>query len=280
MRRLLIKQLGTATAIVAVAGLATACSVASAADPNCSIRANKIAKTGPPIEQPVTLSLEAQSDQVLNFGQDRDIKVDYVTLKASPPLPKSVRPSQLELDSLIPMRRIGADNLDSTRLKFPRFIPPRILAHGERVSFGVCINAAEGEAGTYTGQVEVNGPVGLSPFQLTQTAQLKSKVIGSFGLIFVVALILSTIFVWRKIGKETSATGRKKFGAQLLVVAISLGAAGYAMWKVYNENPAWGADGFSSMAALVATAFTAGGIGTGISALASLVSGRNPTEPR
>jgi hypothetical protein len=221
----------------------------------------------------VTLSLESQSDPVLSFGENRGVKADYVTLKASPPLPESVKPGQLELDSLIPMKRIGASNLESTRLKFPRLIRPRILAHGERISFGVCVNAAGGKPGTYTGQVEVNGPVGLAPFQLTQTAQLKSKVFGGFGLFFTLALVLAAIFVWRKIGHETSATRGRKFRAQLAVMSISVGAAGYAMWKIYAETPDWGADWFASLAALVAAAFTAGGIGTGVAALASLVTG-------
>ncbi len=212
---------------------------------------------------------------MLNFGEDRDVKADYVTLRASPPLPESVTPGQLELDSLIPMKRIGSDTLESTRLKFPRFIRPRILSHGERIGFGVCIDADGGEPGTYTGQIEVNGPAGLAPFQLTQTAQLKSKIIGGFGIFFILALVLATVFVWRKIGSETKATGRRRFRAQLAVVAISVGAAGYAMWKIYNETPDWGADWFASMAALVATAFTAGGIGTGVAALASLVTGES-----
>ncbi len=269
-----------AAAFVVVIGLVSGWSVALANPPACTMRANKIANEGAPIKRPVTLTLESQSDQVLNFGEERDVKADYVTLKASPPLPKSVRPGQLELDSLVPMKRIGSDTLESTRLKFPRFIPPRILAHGERISFGVCIDAEDGEPGTYTGQVEVNGPVGLAPFQLTQTAQLKSKIFGGFGLFFLIALVLSAVFVWRKIGNETKAIKTRKVRAQLAVVAISVGAAGYAMWKIYNETPDWGADWFASLAALVATAFTAGGIGTGVAALASLVTGDPPPSEK
>jgi hypothetical protein len=268
-----LARVAFATAVFVGLGAGSGWSVAGASAPNCNMRANKVAHDGPRIAHPVTLSLESQSDQVLSFGENRGTKVDYVTLKSSPPLPKSVRPGQIELDSLVPMKRIGAENLESTRLRFPRFIQPRISAHGERISFGVCVNAASGEPGTYTGQVEVNGPAGLGPFQLTQTAQLKAKIIGGFGAFFVLALLIASIFVWRKIGDETAATGGRKLRAQLAVAAISVAAAGYAMWKVYDETPDWGADWFASLAALVATAFAAGGIGTGVAALSSLVTG-------
>lgn len=274
------RQLRIQSLMVAAATVSILCALpATASAANCTMVANKRAVDAPAIEPSVTLSLESQSDAVINFGEDRGVKVNYVTIKVSPRLPDNIRSKNLELNSLLPMKRIGTDNLESTRLKFPRFIPPRILSHGERISFGICIDAADGDPGTYTGQVELNGPLGLSPLQLTQTAQLKAKVFGLFGIFFIIALGLAGIFVWRKVGKETSATGGKKLGAQIAVVAISLGAAGYAMWKVYNESPSWGADWFSSLAALVATGFAAGGIGTGVSALAGLITGKETKAP-
>ena len=246
----------------------------AAASPRCTLKANERALSSPPLDEPVTLSLQSQSDPILNFGEDRGLKVDYVVLKAVPPLPPEVVPEHLELDSLSPMKRIGGDNLESTRLEFPRFIPPRILAHGEKVSFGICVNGAGGDPGTYTGQVEVNGPAGLSPLQLTQTAQLKAKFFGLFGALYLGVLMLASFFIWRRVGRETNATGGKKRGAQLTVVLISVGAAGWAMWKVYNDDPAWGADWFSSLAALGATGFAAGGIGTTVSAMAGFITGK------
>jgi len=221
----------------------------------------------------VALSVESQSDPVLNFDSGRGIKLDYVTLKASPPLPARIHPKNIELNSLVPMKRIGTDNLESTRLKFPSFTRPWIHSHGERISFAVCIDAAGGDPGTYTGQVEVSGPVGLAPFQLAQTAQLKAPVAGRFGLLFLLALAVAGIFIWRKVGEENHAKKGKKFGAQMLVVLISVGAAAYAMWRIYDQSPAWGADWFASFAALVAAGFAAGGIGTTITAASGFITG-------
>jgi hypothetical protein len=247
--------------------------IALAAKPKCSLSAHQRASATRAIKPPVALSVESQSDPVLNFDSGRGTKLDYVTLKASPPLPPRIHPKDIELDSLVPMKRIGTDNLESTRLKFPSFTRPWIHSHGERITFAVCVNAAGGDPGTFTGQVEVGGPVGLAPFQLAQTAQLKAPVVGRFGLLFLIALGLAGIFIWRKVGEESHAEKGKKTGAQILVILISVGAAAYAMWHIYDESPAWGADWFASFAALVAAGFAAGGIGTTVIAASAFITG-------
>jgi hypothetical protein len=266
-------QMGLPVAALIAATLSLQSASALAAKPSCSLSTRQRAAAAKALKPPVTLSVESQSDPVLNFDSGRGTKFDYITLKASPPLPARIHPKNIELDSLAPMKRIGTDNLESTRLKFPSFTRPWIHSHGERVTFAICVSAASGDPGTYTGQVEVSGPVGLAPFQLSQTAQLKAPVMGLFGLLFLIALFVAGVFIWRKVGEENHADKPQKIGAQALVVLIALGAAAYSMWRIYDQSPAWGADWFTSFAALVAAGFAAGGLGAAVTAASGFIAG-------
>lgn len=241
----------------------------------CSIPVNQQAKDGPAVKPPVELEVASQSDSILNFADGRGEKTDFIVLKASDPLSKGVTPDQFELDTLTPLRRIGEDSLESTRLKQPMRSDVRIFDHGNRVAFTLCVSANGGEPGTFNGQYLLSGPTGVSSATVTQTAQLKAT-LGQFlpwliGVLLVTAVIMAIKLVSRSDDKKA------KMG-QVAIAVVSVVAAGIAMVLVYNGDQTWGTNTLASAAALLATGFTAAGIGSGSSTAIGKLTAALPTD--
>lgn len=231
----------------------------------------------PVVDPPLELEVANQSDQVLNFGDGRGVKTDEITLrvKDSGSLPKSVQAEHFQFITEQPMKRIGSDSLESTRLQPLTFSKPEIVDNRKRIKFTICVSAENGEPGTYTGQVLLSGPLGLSSTTLTQTAQLKTKE-GTFLLILIVILLAVGVLLWWKTNLDLEG---KKQKTRIGLIVISLASVGAAMYQIYNDNPAWGADKFASALALLGTALAAAGLGSTVSGLVQQFGGSPNPDP-
>lgn len=207
-----------------------------------------------------------ESDPVLNFGSDRGQKRDFIVLKASRPIPRGIRSSDFEINSLEPLRRIGTTELESERLPSPRYSRPHLFNHRRELAFNLCLRPTGGDPGTYTGQFLFAGPGAISSVTLTQTAQLKAEE-GSFLLPFILigAITLCALGL-RSYSKLDKRSSKKEIFTELVVVLGSAGAALVAMVLIYEETPTWGEKGIVvASAALFAAAFTAAGLGAAVS---------------
>jgi hypothetical protein len=213
---------------------------------------------------PITLE-PTQNEPVINFGSRREKLPDFIVFKASRPIPKSVKWTSFEIDSLEPMRRVGEGGLETEHLNLPSYSRPRFFNHRKYVAFNLCVNGLEGDPGVYTGQFLFSGPAGMPPKTIVQTAQLKLS--GSkFGFWLAVALLVTLVFLWiRTYSQFEDKHGKKERRVRIAVMVIPVFAAGAAMYLVYDGSPTWGTDLPLSVAALIGTAFTAAGLGSSIS---------------
>jgi hypothetical protein len=225
----------------------------------CKIRVGKHARRSHAIKRHIELEIVNQSDALLNFGEHRNTKRDVILLKASRPLPKGVRPGQFELDTLIPLRRIGSETDESKELTRPKYSRLHIFDHRERISFALCVDASNGHAGAFAGQYLLSGPAGISSATITQTVQLKATLC-TFLKLLAIALIVTALALW--LTRIAPAKSGQPTTGQFIAVVLGLIAAGFAMFLAYSETPTWGADLFPSIAALVGTGFAAAGLGS------------------
>jgi hypothetical protein len=216
------------------------------------------------IPDPIELTVHA-TDPVLSFGAGRGIKSDYIVLKASSPIPEKVFSTNFEIDSLEPLRRIGSESLESVRLVSPTYTRPHFFNHRKEIGFNLCIDGAHGEPGTYTGQFLFVGPGEISSAVLTQTAQMKSTK-GKFAIFLILVLLATFVFLcvraYAELGPNTSG---RELTIKIFLLLVSVAAAGLAMALVYAKSATWGENQVVSVAALIATAFTAVGLGNTLS---------------
>lgn len=248
---------GRASAVL-TAALASCLLLASSAyaeDDKCVLRANKPPLKGKKLRPPITLTAEPGAE-IVNFGASRGTKSLYVVLKASRPLPGNLKPGQLELAVPRPPRRVS-DTLESASLDFPRFSKPRFINGRREIQFRVCVDAAAAEPGTYSSQVFVSGPKGLSGTSVTATITAKEQTWFLIGFVVVLgaALVLLIAIVQQDMRRNTTSL-------KVITVLGSLVAAGGAMYAIYSADPAWGADPIAGVFALGGTAFGAAGVGS------------------
>jgi hypothetical protein len=144
-------------------------------------------------------------------------------------------------------------------LPFPSFGTPTIINGRREIQVLTCIDASGAEAGTYTGQISLNGPVGFTGATVTTTINAKNEVGFWLGLLFV--LVVAGIVLWfLKVDKELKTLPQK-----LVAIGVSAALAGVAMWSIYDKDPAWGADIVTNLIALAGTGFGAIGIGSLVS---------------
>lgn len=250
-------------AVVALAAaflVAPASASAVGGNDGCTLQANKTAVPGPQVRPKITLVAEP-STEVVNFGGSGGTKSFDVELTASSPLPPSVTPQQIELDSPKRFRRVGA-TLESTSLKRPTFSVPRFIEGRKVITFRVCVDATNADAGTYAGQVVVSGPSGLTGTSIATTVNAKNESGFLLG-IFLALGAAAVLLIYKALKEQGSASKRVK----ILTVAVSLVAAAAAMIAIYAKDPAWGADFWPSFFALAGAAFGAAGIGSLITTL-------------
>lgn len=224
---------------------------------NCKIRVGKRARRGHAVKPHIELEVVNQSNALLNFGENRNTKRDVILLKTSRRLPKSVKPGQFELDTLIPLRRIGSETEESSELKHPKYSRLHIFDHRERIGFTLCVDAKGGESGTFAGQYLLSGPAGISSATITQTAQLKATMT-TFIRCLLTALFITLLALF--FTRILPAGDRKARIGQTGAVILGLITAAVAMFVAYSETATWGADLFPSIAALVGTGFAAAGL--------------------
>lgn len=235
----------------------------------CPIPANTEAAPGPVLKTPITLSVTEPDPptEVINFDNGRGVKSFTVVLKASSPLPPSFNADQLEFSNPRALKRVSTD-LESASLAFPTFSKPDIYSARERISFQTCIDAKDAPAGTYTGQISVSGPSGLTGASVGVTANLKS--LGRFLLVGGASLVAAFLLLLAKEANDTKEKG-SWLGAMPAQLGqgsfwgptiIGLIAAGLAIASIYAKNPAWGADLWESLATLGGAAFGATGVGS------------------
>lgn len=231
----------------------------AAGDPFCVRRINERAREAN-VTEPIELDVR-ETDPVLNFGDGRGTLYDYVVLKASKPIPAGVPSSSFEIDSLEPMRRIGSEGLESSRLRVPTFSRPHFFNHRKEIGFSLCVTAASGEPGTYTGKFLFVGPGEIDSAAITQTAQLKSKE-WKFLVALIVVLLVTFAFLGVKAFAEFEGEAEpREVAVKITLLLAAVAAAGIAMYLVYDKSPTWGDDFAVDAAALIATAFTAAGLG-------------------
>jgi len=209
------------------------------------------------VDPPIRLSPD-RTAELRNFGAGRGRKEIPVLIEASDPLPESLSPDQLTLDAPRPFERVG-DKLESTVFPLPLFTEPQIS--GDEISFIACLDGKGVEAGSYTGQIRLSGPPGLGRATVSVTVNAKSGFWFALGLT-IALLAAAALLVFR-----TKRAGGAFDGDFYGEGAVSLIAAGLAMYGVYRQDPAWGADGFGSVLALAGAGLSAAGLKTFIEAV-------------
>jgi hypothetical protein len=243
-------------------------------EPDCPLPANAPSQPGETLVEPITLA-PSEPTEILNFNGDQGTKSFDVVLRASEPLPPSLRASQLAIDVPERFKRIS-DTLESKALKRPTFTRPRFLEGRKVVFFRTCVDAGDADAGTYSGQIVITGPEGLEGTASTVTINTKDRLAFLVGLL--VALLAALGLLVYRAGKEhkdknAGQSWRQALGAVSRSFEFWAGtitsiiAAAVAMIVIYAGDPAWGADLWPSLFALAGTAFGAAGLGSLIAAV-------------
>ncbi|HEY2715751.1 MAG TPA: hypothetical protein VGI73_05975 [Solirubrobacterales bacterium] len=236
----------------------------SAAEPLCTRQINERGREVK-VKEPIELEVRT-TDPVLNFGDGRGTLYDYVVMKASKAIPPNVPSAAFEIDSLEPLRRIGGEGLESARLRVPTYSRPHFFNHRTELGFSLCVTAASGKPGTYTGQFLFVGPGAIASVPITQTAQLKIEE-WKFLIALVIVLIITLVFLAvRALAEFDGEAEPREVVVKMTLLLISVAAAGLAMYLVYDKTPTWGDDLVVNGAALIATAFTAAGLGNTLAA--------------
>jgi hypothetical protein len=259
-------------------------------------------RAGPALEPTVKLVPEPDSaSQVVNFGGSRGWQFADVVLNARPALPKSLEPREIRLEVLRRFTRTS-DSLPTASAPTPRFTEPRISPGRDRITFTVCLNGTGLSAGSYSGNVLVEGPQGLAPASVSVTANAKNATLawlGGVGVVLLAALFLvlrGAAARQAKTAEENAkefataadAAGRKRAVAKQdqaprglmsylkdvfkdlnwwVTSVVALGIAIGTIIGIYSATPAWGADTLGSVVSLVGPAFTAVGVQSVITSL-------------
>jgi hypothetical protein len=196
-----------------------------------------------------------RSAEIVNFGNDRGTKERDVVIEAKKALPKSLTPKQIGLD--VPRRfERASETLESSDLAYPTFTEPVISSDRTEIRFTACINGDGADAGRYVGAIRVGGPIGLEPATVAVTANMKAAS-ETFWAALVASLVLALVLLLFRRQRDPDEKIDGGFVAQ---VVFPLGAAGLAMYGVYANDPAWGADEFTAVIGLAGTALGAAGL--------------------
>jgi hypothetical protein len=213
----------------------------------------------------------------MNMGGLRGTGMTDISVTASPALPETVRSEDIAIELPQRFARSGA-GLTSSYLPSPTFSPPEILEHGKVIAFTLCVDATKVEAGSYVGQVIVDGPPGIQAATVAITLNAKDQETFVIGLAAAILVAIALMLLRgvkgnydgqgapKDIGKAFRETMTEYFGFWT-ATAIGIGAAVAAMLQVYDSNVSWGADTVSSLLALGGTAISAAGVGTFLSSI-------------
>ncbi len=296
-----MKARAVALGLVLSAAIAPAAPAQTNAE-NCTPQPGQ-GKSGPPLKQPVKLVPDI-SAQSVNFGGSRGSKAIDVVLSATPALPPSTTADQIRLGILRRFTRVS-QTLPTESAPSPTFSPPQISSGRDRVTFTVCLSGAGLDPGSYGGSVIVEGPKGLAPTTLSITENAKNETlalrlaIGVLVAALVFLLLRGMAARQAKDEEQTIADAAKAGNTQQVVelhkdpkqhnlgwyfwgvvndlnwwitTLVALGVAGGSIIAIYSANPAWGADTWTSVAALVGPVFTAVGVQSVVTSLGRSVS--------
>jgi hypothetical protein len=271
-----------------------------AADEEDCVRKGGEGRAGRPLRRSVKLVPDV-GGTVVNFDGSRGWQFVDIVLNAKPAIPRSLRPEQIRFEVLRRFTR-AAQNLRTTSVRPPRFTNARISPGRDRVTFTVCLNGSGLGAGTYAGNILVEGPRGLAPASISITANAKDSDLALFGSIGVLLLAFAFLvirgaaarqartqeehasqYAAAKDNAERDAVVEKQAKAPTrltqyigdvfkdlnwwVTTVVALGLAAGTIYGIYSANPAWGEDALGSVISLVGPAFTAVGVQSVITSL-------------
>jgi hypothetical protein len=250
----------------------------------CTGRGGPPEDPGPPLEKSVKLT-PVQPAEIVNFGPgdianiaedgtDFSFDDDYaskeidIVIAASRRLPKGLEPSHIELNA--PRRLTRADTgLETVVLEESTFSTPQFIENRHRITFTLCLNPADIEAGSYTGEVSVGGPTRLGGATVAITANAKDGKLFHFGLLVALAAVTALV-IYRaheaKADKNLREVTIKSFSWWATLV-VALVAAYIAAISIYTQDPAWGDDQAPSIIALAGAALAGAGVHSVIATL-------------
>jgi hypothetical protein len=229
-----------------------------------------------------------EAPTAISFARERGMLDVPVVLKTTSPLPRDVEPSDLRLEVLRDLRRVG-DGLVSVPRIVPTLSSPLISHVRDRISFNVCVDGDGLKAGTYTGTVTVSGPLLLDQVDVPVAVTVKDWkfFIRGVGLAMLVTLLFLLYkelrnddkvgyAAWRR-RRRPSFSGRlaglrrrvayfmsprSRFGVDFVAIEclVPIGAAFAAMFGIYSATAGWGSDGLAQVFSLFTAAFTAAGV--------------------
>lgn len=242
---------------------------------------------GNPIEPAIKFQAVPQAT-TRNFGSDRKPVDAVFKLTTESALPKDIE-KRLELVA-DPILRVG-DTTDSAAFPEPSFSALRVSQDRKTIRFRVCLDPTNDlRAGKYVGTISLEGPPGVDASTVTVTANAKDG--GVFTWSAIISLLLAFFIMLYKganeervrlkaeaeklpetddAEKQTKAsaltTADKYFPAAwstlkdprwLIPTLFAVGAAGGALWGIYDANPAWGEAGpITSAFAIIGAALAA-----------------------
>ncbi len=225
------------------------------------------------VKKPIEFSVH-ETNPVVSFGASRGTEADYIVLQASRPIPLGILSKNFEVDTREPMKRIGTTSLESVHLRAPFYTRPHFFNHRREIGFNFCVAGAGADPGTYTGQFVFVGPDKIVSTVFTQTAQLKATH-NMFWLIAVAVLLaMAVALITRTFLEHPGRLWKHEFWSAMLPIPFLIGAALVAMLLAYSEAPTWGENLVFAISALVATAFTAAGLGNTLTTAVSGIRSR------
>jgi hypothetical protein len=219
------------------------------------------------VKKPIQLSVH-ETTPVVSFGAGRNTEADYVVLQASREIPEGILSKNFEIDTREPMKRIGASSLESVHLRAPRYTRPHFFNHRREIGFNLCVVGAGADPGTYTGQFVFVGPGKIASVVLTQTAQLKATHSTFWWFAGFVLAAMLVVLGFKAVLEHRGELNSPSFFLSCFRVLFFVAAGGVAMWLAYSEAPTWGENLAFAISALIATAFTAAGLGNTLTAAA------------
>ena len=295
-----LRALASAAAALALVLGCASPAPAVAASPNCTRQSGQ-GSPGAALETPVKLEPDLPG-QVVNFGGTRGTQFVDVVLTATPALPASLTPDQIRIDVLRRFLRTS-NNLRTTAAPLPTFTEPEIAPTRDRVTFTVCLSGSGLPAGSYVGNVTVDGPKGFGPASISITENAANATLalagGAGSLIAAFAFLLLRGAASRQAAAQTAhaqsvaaaaeANNQQQldqlhqqppkprlsqyFGEVVsdlnwwITTIVALGLATGTIIGLYFANPAWGASTWGSIAALVGPVFSAVGVQSVITSL-------------
>jgi len=220
-------------------------------------------------------------ERVVNFGNDRDPEPLSFRIKSDPALPPDLEQSlDLTADTFT---RTGNANAESVTFPEPTFSKVEPSLNRERVTFTVCLAPPPDlPAGKYTGLVTLDGPPGVEGPSVSIVANAKDETMfylgGALTLILAVLVLLYKGTADRRAAHidalppganepdrdkaESWKTAReetlKDVGWVAPMIFAVVATAG-SLYALYANDPAWGAEGVGSVAALIGAGLAAVG---------------------